>query len=441
MNNDPQSATDAQTIRRTHIAWPVFWIIAAALVAVVIKLFIALNTEGTNDVIFFHRFARDLTQHGLEWTYRNQSKFNHPPLTSYFLRGIYSLGAIRAIQEVDLTFPFFLRLPGIIADFVVVLLMLALRKRWALPTWSLLLLALSPASIMVSGFHGNTDPVLVLFVVLAAYLSVRNQPASCGIILALSCGIKIVPALLLPAFFWFWYSRQRTMRFLFPFTVTFIAISIQPLLSFPLPFARNVLAYGSYWGLWGVTYWLRLTGWSQFGVIDHVNVPLAEDIVSNGLKIIIIAAALMIAWRRRNMDSRGLFGSIAYVWLVFFAFSPGVGPQYLVWLMPFLLVLSPTVFACVTATCSLFIFFFYNTIAAGLPWNLAVSKNEMADQWAPWAIWPWLTFVGALTAGWQRTRRRNPLVRLLSLESVGDSNPLQAKGTNHCEAIDRRVHE
>jgi Gpi18-like mannosyltransferase len=427
MNNEPQNATEAQTMGRTRITSPAFWVIAAALVALALKLCIALNTEGTNDVVFFYQFANDLAQHGLEWTYRHQPKFNHPPLVSYFLRGICSLGYTRAFQENGLKFPFLLRLPGIIADFVVVLLLLRLRKQWALSTGSLLLLALSPVSIMVSGFHGNTDPVLVLFMVLAAYLCARNQPTWCGAVLALSCGIKIVPVLLLPVFFWFWYSRQRTMRFLFPFIVTVIAISIQPLLSFPLPFARNVFAYSGYWGLWGITYWLRLTGWLQFVIIDYPNVTLAENIVSNALKLIIVVAALMIAWRRRATDSRGLFGSVAYVWLVFFAFAPGVGPQYLVWAMPFLLVFPPAVFAYITAACSLFIFFFYNTIAAGLPWNLAASKNEIIDQWAPWAIWPWLTFVAALIVAWQQTKRRNPSVRLLSLESVDDSDALQTK--------------
>lgn len=202
MNNDPQSTTDAQTMRRTRIASPVFWVVAAALVAVALKLCIALNTEGTNDVISFHQFASDLSQHGLEWTYRHRPKFNHPPLVSYFLRDIYSLGAIRAFQENGLTFPFLLRLPRIIADFVVVLLMLRL------------------------------------------------------------------------------------------------------------------------------------------------------------------------------------------------------GAQYLVWWMPFLLVPSPMVFAYVAAACSLFMFFFYKAIAAGLPWNLAVSNNGIADQWVPWVVWPWLTFVAALTAEW-----------------------------------------
>lgn len=406
-----------------RLASPAVWVVAAALLAATLKLCIALNTEGTNDVLAFHQFASDLDQHGIEWTYQHRSMFNHPPLVSYFLRGIYSLGTVRVLRENGLTFPFWLRLPGIIADFLVVLIMLHLRKAWALSTWSLLLLALSPVSIMVSGFHGNTDPMVALFTVLAAYLCVRDKPALSGVALALSCGIKIVPLLLLPVFFWFWYSRQNTMRFLLSCIITGIAISVQPLLSFPILFAKNVLAYGSYWGLWGISYWLRLTGWSQFSVIGYRNLPLAENIVSTGLKIIIVAAALMIAWRRRNMDGRGLFGSIACVWLVFFAFAPGVGAQYLVWPMAFLLVLSPAAFAYVTAACSVFIFFLYNTIAAGLPWNLAVSKPEIADRWAPWLIWPWLAFVAALTTEWLSTRRRNPLTRLLSLKSSGGSNP------------------
>ena len=140
MNNDPQSTTDTQKMRRTRIS-PVLWVVVAALVAVALKLCIALNTEGTNDVVFFHQqFASDLSQHGFEWTYQRRPKFNHPLLVSYFLRGIYSLGTVHVLRENGLTFPFLPRLSGRIADFLVALLMLHLRKRWTLPTWSLLLL-------------------------------------------------------------------------------------------------------------------------------------------------------------------------------------------------------------------------------------------------------------------------------------------------------------
>ena len=111
MNNDPQNTTDTQTMRRARIAFSVLWVVVAALVAVALKLCMTLKTEGTNDMVFFHQFASDLSQHSFEWTYQRRPKFNHPPLVSYFLRGIYSLGTVHVLRENDRTFLFFLRLP------------------------------------------------------------------------------------------------------------------------------------------------------------------------------------------------------------------------------------------------------------------------------------------------------------------------------------------
>jgi len=41
-----------------------------------------------------------------------------------------------------------------------------------------LLLAAAPAAIMISGFHGNTDLIMICFVVLAAYCMEKKSPAS-----------------------------------------------------------------------------------------------------------------------------------------------------------------------------------------------------------------------------------------------------------------------
>ena len=95
-----------------------FWIITAALVAFVLKLVIASNTFGTNDVITFYEFARSLHQHGLRWTYQNDISFNHPPLTAYYLRAIYQLDHQPAFREFGLSFPLLVRLPGIFADLI-----------------------------------------------------------------------------------------------------------------------------------------------------------------------------------------------------------------------------------------------------------------------------------------------------------------------------------
>ena len=393
-------------------------VVGAAVLALALKLLLAFNTVGTNDVVSFYQFGRSLADHGLEWTYANNIAFNHPPLVAYYLRLIYTLGEIPALQQWNVAFPLLLRLPGIVADFGVVLLMLQMRARFALPTWSLLALALSPVSLMVSGFHGNTDPVMVMFLVAALYAAVRRQPLLCGVLLAVSCNIKIVPLLLVPIFGFFWLSRGATLRFSIGFAVTLCLLWIQPLLGFPTLLIKNVLSYGSFWGLWGITFWLRLTGWSQFSVIGYVNLPVAQSLVVTLLKFLIIGCVMAIAWRRRYLGAHGLADSLAVVWLIFFVFSPGVAPQYMVWAAPFVLLLSPPIAAYLMVGSSLFLFFFYNAISKGFPWYIGISTPDLTPLWTPWSLWPWAIAGGSLFFLWRKATSADPALRLLSLETV-----------------------
>jgi len=171
-----------------------------------LKLVVAFNTFGSSDPVIFYTFAKSLHADGLEWTYRHSPLFNHPPLVAHFLQLIFNLDEGAGFRSSGLTFPVLLRIPGILADFVVLLVLLGLRNKYPqkIPTWALVLFALSPVSLMVSGFHGNTDSVMVMFLVLAAYMSVRNSPVLAGLFLGLSCQIKIVPLFLVPVFFFFW---------------------------------------------------------------------------------------------------------------------------------------------------------------------------------------------------------------------------------------------
>src|SRR4030095_15889556 len=81
-------------------------ILVLALVAFTLKLTIAYNTIGTNDAVFFYGFAKVLSQHSLEWTYQHSRYFNHPPLTAYYLRGIYFVTEQRWCQDLGVHFPF-----------------------------------------------------------------------------------------------------------------------------------------------------------------------------------------------------------------------------------------------------------------------------------------------------------------------------------------------
>lgn len=401
-----------------------YLVLLAAVVALIGKLLIAWATFGTNDVASFYQFGKLLAQHGLEWTYLSSVAFNHPPLVGAFIQQIYDWDHIASLHENGITFPFLLRLPGIISDFIVVLILLSVSRPLRLPTWSLLVLALSPVSLMISGFHGNTDPVMVMFLVLAAFMCLREQPILCGLFLALSCQIKIIPLLLVPVFLFYWLHRRRTIAFLFPFAASMILLWIQPLVEFPAIFIHRVLFYGSFWGLWGITYWLRMTGVSDFGPVTYYNFLPLQQVVVTVLKLAIVAAVLAIAWRRRKLDAHGLFASLGWTWVTFFIFSPGVCAQYMVWLMPFVLVLSPGFFASLTAASSLFLFFFYNTIAGGFPWYLAISTGRLNDQWLPWSLWPWFILISGAVLLWRNAARAAPALPFCSLASINPPPPL-----------------
>jgi len=413
---------------------PALWVTALALAATVLKIAIALNTFGTNDVAAFYTFSRSLADHGLEWTYQNgviwfsarKSNilpiFNHPPLTAYYLQFIGYLSRQGIFQSCGLTFPFLLRLPGIVADFIVVLVLVRLSKRDArfrIPVWALALFAISPVSVMVSGFHGNTDPVVVMFLVLAAYMCLRERPVLCGIFFALSCQIKVVPLLLLPIIFCFWLGRGAAMRFTIPFVLLCVTMWAQPLIKFPMLFLKNVLSYGSFWGGWGISYWLRLTRWQQFNGRPF-DLPSAAAATALLLELGIIAAVLMIAWRRRYLPGRGVIDSLAYAWIIFFVFSPGISVQYMVWLAPFILILSPSLYAWLVVSSSVFLFFFYNITAGGWPWYIAISTNKLdaLNLWTPWSLWPWATLILGMILLWQKAAANDPSLRLFSFQTL-----------------------
>jgi Gpi18-like mannosyltransferase len=398
-------------------------VIALALVAMTLKLAIAYNTIGTNDAVFFYGFAKVLNEHGLEWTYAHSRYFNHPPLTAYFLRGIFVLTEQRWCQDVGIHFPFLLRLPGIVADFLVVLILLRITEIGIrIPTWALALFALSPVSLMVSGFHGNTDPVMVLFLICAVWMCLRNQPVLGGLFFALSCQIKIVPLVLLPAFVLYWWSQSRSRPFLVTGAITTLVLWAEPLFNFPVLFVKNVLAYGSYWGIWGITYLFRATGAQQFSRLSFFDLEPAQNIIVTVLKVIIISAAFWIAWQHRHARGRAFVESLAYTWLVFFVVAPGVCPQYLVWLAPFILILSPTFYACVLVSSSVFLFAFYNITSGGLPWKVALAMDDSMQHWAAWSLVPWLVITGGAITRWRKTAEGKLDLRLFRLAKLRAEN-------------------
>jgi uncharacterized membrane protein len=377
-------------------------ILLAALAALLAKLYCAATTVGTNDADAFYNFGRFIAEHGLVAQYCATPEFNHTPLAGWYCAAAYSVGQ-------GFAFTWLLRLPGILADFLSVIVLLRWREDSGQPPyWALAVFALSPVNWMISGFHGNLDAVLAWLLLLAAREATRDRAAWCGLFFGLACQVKVIPLLLAPALLFFWLARGRGRPFFLAATVTILVGWSVPLLIIPEVFLRNVLGYSSNWGSWGVTHLLHATGWLAFAPVGFQGLTPWQITIMSALKWGIVGAALWLGWRRRHLPPTELPATLMLIWAVFFVFAPGVGAQYLVWFAPLLLLAAPRWFVAVTAACTVFLFVFYTTICGDLPWRHGVSTAELLPRWAAWSALPWLALAAFLAvSAWTRRGDRS----------------------------------
>ena len=378
-------------------------VLLLAVAALIAKIYCAATTIGSSDVVFFHDFARTIHQQGLLAMYKATPFFNHTPLVGWFSEAAYVLSnADDPSGEGKPVFVFYLRLPAIFADFFGVIALLWFQDKTGRPMWwTLGIYAASPVAFMVSGYHGNVDSVMALGVLLAAIACAVDRPALCGLCLGLACNIKIIPLVLAPAFFFFCWQRRQALRFMIPAVLTVLAGWSYPLFTIPSVFLKDVLGYGSIWGVWGITYALRLTDLPAFRNITFANPTSAQAAVITGLKVLIVILALVVAWRRRKLGQLEIFQTLALVWAVFFVFAPGFGAQYLAWIMPCFLVANERWFAWLMGASSFALLVFYDAISGhpllhGKPWRQGFTVHSIAAQWTWALVLPWLVLLAFL---------------------------------------------
>src|SRR5262249_22417802 len=153
--------------------------------------------SGTNDVHNWQAFADGVRRFGPIGLYGHKvtrAPYNHPPLMGRMLQ------VINLLTDHGFSFRFLIRLPATAADIVTpILLYLLIRQRRSVleATVGAVACALSPVLLVVSGYHGNTDPVFVMFAVLSLYLltlrASTTRAALAGICFGVSFSVKLVP--------------------------------------------------------------------------------------------------------------------------------------------------------------------------------------------------------------------------------------------------------
>jgi uncharacterized membrane protein len=367
------------------------WI--ALLIATILKILWAFNSAGSVDVILFFNFSRAIETHGLVHVYTLDSIFNHTPLTGGMVYGLYKLSGGDL-----LTFASLLRMLPIIADVALVIMLVRFRHLVGKPPWwAVMLFAISPISLMVSGFHGNVDSVMTAVLVGAALATVAGRPVLSGVLLGLACNVKIVPLPFAPVFFFYWWGKGGAWRLALACTLMLIAGAAWPLMVCPREFLNNVLGYGSSWGVWGIPYWIQATGWDAVQKIGFRDLTVEQLRIAMVLKILLVGGIALIGWRRRNVSREGFIVTLAAAWTWFFVVAPGAAVQYFVWPAPFLLLAIPRAYAVITATSTLMLVAFYHTASRGrVPWFYAQPMEGDVATWSAIGTLSWVAFVGVL---------------------------------------------
>lgn len=379
-----------QTSNRSFFYSPWRWYYLLAIAFLIIKLMIAWNTRGTNDVITFNYYAQAVSEYGIDQTYQTRFGgflFNHPPLIGGYLYGIYSLAG----KDVQV-FAFLLRLPGILADLGTALLFLYILRRiykQTKPTLAHYLLVASPLSLMISGFHGNTDPILAFFLFAGTLAVYFRHVFFAAILFTFAINIKVaaLPVIVISALF-FPEWKKRILFGMLTGTLTLLTW-LDPLLYYPQDFLQNLFGYSGTWGMWGITSLLRYTGIEAFQEIHFSTIQPPATTIMSALKACAVFSACGIAFWIQRIRPQAIFLAIACGWLIMFTLSPSMAPQYLVWPLAFFALAIPGVFIGYTLVASILLFFWYHCQADAFPWYYVEAKELKDFNSVPWSYFLW----------------------------------------------------
>lgn len=371
MSELPRAVADSSRIPR--------YLLATAIGALALKLYLAWTTIGTNDVLAYWYFLQEYRGSGAILLYRRDSEFNHPPFVIQWLMGLRWMHLTTGAP------PWFcLRLPPILADFGSFLLVARLLgPRLALPSGrlGLFLVAAAPVSVMVSGFHGNNDSVMIFFLLASILLLERAHPVwLAGIAMGMAINMKVVPLAFWPAFL-LWLPGWRKRFEYFGAAIAVVVVASSPILfQEPALLARKVLGYPSSYGLWGISRLLE-----SATALD----PLSMAFEKGGRFVLAGSLVAIAAWMNLGRSKPSLQRQVGVLAFAFLALTPGFGVQYLAWLVPWIAWVGGGAAIAWTAAATAFLVLVYTFWCQGVPFEYGDPNWLHGVFWSkgvPWSF-------------------------------------------------------
>jgi hypothetical protein len=394
-------------------------VLSALLVCSALKVYLATRTYGTTDVRLFTTFADGIREHGPIQIYGREKTppalpYNHAPLTGWLLVGLNWL-----TDHGIAPFRVLIRLPAILADVVTTLVVFELVRAYRsvrAATYAAVAVACSPALGMISGFHGNTDPVFVMFTLLSLYLlAVRRLPALAGLSFAIGLSVKLVPIVVLPALLVL--AARSGRRRLYTFVAcsgAFLALLWVPvLLARWTPFRHNVIGYtGGTPRVWGIVQFGRWAGMSEEWLAHLYGSGRF------GLLLIVAGVPAFIVWRRPTAAIPAVSLSLVLLQLL----NPSSATQYLAWPAAAAMLVSVPAGIVYNLGAGLYLVHIYNRWNQAWPWHWweasasGPTPGEIKEGAIVWASLLCVTLVGL----WSVRAGRTPPIDGVPVQPMGD---------------------
>jgi hypothetical protein len=363
-------------------------------------------STGSNDIRHWRFFAKRVSDYGLGSTYVTVPLFNHPPMM-----GLVASLTWKVSWALGLPFPQTFKVWPLAAELGIAYLLFSIWSRRGEPDRAAFACAAYGCAlvcILISGFHGNVDPVLWFLLLASCYfLESHRAPFRAGLCLGAALEIKLIPVLVV-------LPLAATCRDLREFR-RFCAGAIVALIPFGLPllwlspvervaFFYKIFGYKSFREDWGIEMIAR-----QVYSVFHASAPklamAATDFAAyyrgTGAKYLLVATTLLAVWQAvRQRNKLDAYTIVALCLCLFLVFASGFGVQYLGCVVPVLMAFDIAAgFVVATATgifaASIYCYYVVN-------WNpITTVHNGIGQDLAPVAFLAWWVVAGCALKIWR----------------------------------------
>lgn len=258
----------------------------------------------------------------------NASHFsNYPPVNQLF----FAIAALFAGKSI-LGSVIVLKLVIILADIGILYFGKKLLENLNLPVSNIFWYFLNPFIIIELTGNLHFEGVMLFFMVWSLYLLHKRKWVWAAVLFALSISIKLIPLLLLPLFFKFFFKKDASKELRLGSLFKFYIVTIAAVIITFLPFLSSefVSNFATTIGLWfqnfefnaSVYYIIRwigyqTIGWNIIGTVGKV------------LPFVVITIILSLTFFRRNKTTQQLITAMLFGISCYFLLSTTIHPWYI----------------------------------------------------------------------------------------------------------------